>query len=147
MNLNVSKMKVSVLIFGATLVLATSGCYSIYDTPEPAKPAALAPVTKPATAPESAPTPAAVVAAPAPAPIVTPDYSLAAKVISVNTLGRFVVLSFPASQMPKLEQTLFLYRDGLKVAEVRVTGPQQDNNTVADITSGEAHVGDTVRDQ
>jgi hypothetical protein len=49
--------------------------------------------------------------------------------------------------MPKMDQTLFIYRDGLKVAEVRVTGPQQDNNTVADITSGETQVGDTVRDQ
>lgn len=80
----------------------------------------------------------------APAAIVTPDYTLAAKVISVNTVGRFVVLSFPAGGMPRLEQTLFLYRNGLKVAELRVTGPQQENNIVADITSGDAQVGDSV---
>jgi TRAP-type C4-dicarboxylate transport system substrate-binding protein len=81
------------------------------------------------------------------APIVTPDFSLAAKVISVNTIGRFVILSFPASQMPKVEQTLFLYRGGLKVAQVRITGPQSDSNIVADLISGEAQVDDTVRDQ
>jgi hypothetical protein len=135
-------MKNSALIFALLLTLAASGCYSIYDEPKTATPAAPAPTPTitPATAPVTTPTPA-------PAPIVTPDYSLAAKVVSVNTIGRFVVLSFPASQMPKMDQTLFIYRGGLKVAEVRVTGPQQDNNTVADITSGEAQVGDTVRDQ
>jgi zona occludens toxin (predicted ATPase) len=139
-------MKNSTLIFSLLLTLAASGCYSIYDEPKTATPTAPAPTPTftPATAPVSAPV---TTPTPAPAPIVTPDYSLAAKVVSVNTIGRFVVLSFPASQMPKMDQTLFIYRDGLKVAEVRVTGPQQDNNTVADITSGEAQVGDTVRDQ
>jgi hypothetical protein len=79
--------------------------------------------------------------------IVTPDAALAAKVISVNTVGRFVVLNFPSADMPKLQQTLFLYRAGLKTAEVKVTGPQSENNIVADLVSGEAQAGDTVRDQ
>jgi hypothetical protein len=35
----------------------------------------------------------------------------------------------------------------LKVAEIKVTGPQRDNNTVADLVSGDAQVGDEVRDQ
>jgi hypothetical protein len=35
----------------------------------------------------------------------------------------------------------------LKVAEVKVTGPQRDNNIVADLVSGDAQVGDEVRDQ
>ena len=83
----------------------------------------------------------------APKPIITTDYSLSAKVVSVNTVGRFVVLSFPASVLPRIDQTLFLYRGGLKVAEVRVTGPQQDSNIVADITSGDAQVGDVVSDK
>ena len=67
--------------------------------------------------------------------------------VSVNAVGRFVVLGFPTGQLPKVEQALFLYRGGMKVAELRVTGPQSDNNTVADLVSGEAQVGDTVRDQ
>ena len=78
--------------------------------------------------------------------VVTPDLSLAAKVISVNTIGRFVVLDFPAGQMPKLQQTLSLYRTGLKVAEVKITGPQSDNNIVADLVSGDAKVGDTIHE-
>ena len=77
--------------------------------------------------------------------VVTPDMSLAAKVVAYNTVGRFVVLNFPADKMPKLQQTLFLYRTGVKVAEVKVTGPQQENNIVADLTSGDPKVGDTVR--
>jgi hypothetical protein len=124
MNLMVLKMKTPVLLFAALLALAAGGCAWLPKAPSSAQPATAAP-----------------------APIVTPDYSLAAKVVSVNIVGRFVVLSFPASQMPKMDQTLFIYRAGLKTAEVRITGPQQDSNIVADLVSGDAQVGDTVRDQ
>ena len=83
----------------------------------------------------------------APSPIVTPDESFTARVVSVNTVGRFVVLNFPAQPMPRLQQTLFLYRGGLKVAQVRVSGPQADDDIVADLVEGDAQVGDAVRDQ
>jgi hypothetical protein len=112
-----------------TLVIAgmlASGCLHH----RPARPASPAP-------------PAAV----APQPIVTPDNSLTARVVSYNASGRFVVLSFPVGQMPRLEQGLFLYRDGMKVGEVKITGPQRENNIVADLVTGEAQVGDEVRDQ
>jgi hypothetical protein len=79
--------------------------------------------------------------------IVTPDNSLAGEVVSYNSVGRFVVLGFPVGQMAKMDQTLFLYRAGLKVAEVKITGPQRDNNIVADLVSGDAQVGDEARDQ
>jgi len=86
-------------------------------------------------------------AAVAPQAIVTPDNSLAARVVSYNTSGRFVVLGFPPGQMPKLDQSFFLYRDGMKTGEVKITGPQRDNNIVADLVAGEAQVGSEVRDQ
>ena len=79
--------------------------------------------------------------------IVTPDDTLAAKVLTVNTIGRFVVLNFPEGQMPKIGQYMYLYRAGLKTAEVKIVGPQQDTSIVADIISGDAQTGDTVRDQ
>jgi len=79
--------------------------------------------------------------------IVTPEVSLAAKVLSVNAVGHFVVLGFPNGNLPKLLQTLSLYRAGLKVGEVKITGPQSENNIVADLISGEAKIGDTIRDQ
>ena len=90
--------------------------------------------------------PSTQAARPAPA-IVTPDNSLTARVVAYNSVGRFVVLSFPVGRMPAMSQTLFLYRNGLKVAEIKITGPQQDNNTVADLVTGDAQVGDEVRDQ
>ena len=82
-----------------------------------------------------------------PANIVTPNDSLAGKVVASNSAGRFVVLNFPGARMPKVDQTLFLYRAGLKVAEIKITGPQSEDNTVADIVTGEAQIGDEVRDQ
>lgn len=79
--------------------------------------------------------------------IVTPDQSLTAKVVAVNMVGRFVVLNFPEGRLPKLGEHLFLYRNGLKVAEVKIVGPEQDTSIVADILSGDAQSGDNVRDQ
>ncbi|HTX22952.1 MAG TPA: hypothetical protein VMD27_13970 [Candidatus Aquilonibacter sp.] len=83
----------------------------------------------------------------APPQIVTPDDSLTAKVVSYDSAGQFVVLNFPVGQMPATNQKLYLYREGLKVGEVKITGPQADDNVVADIVTGEAQVGDEVRAQ
>jgi hypothetical protein len=83
----------------------------------------------------------------APQPMVTPDNSLTAKVIRYNSVGRFVVLSFPIGQMPQNGQTFFLYRDGMKIGQVKITGPQRDNDTVADLIEGDAQQGDDVREQ
>ncbi|HTV61873.1 MAG TPA: hypothetical protein VMH30_04810 [Verrucomicrobiae bacterium] len=82
-----------------------------------------------------------------PQPVVTPAISPAARVVSYNSVGRFVVLSFPVGEMPKIGETLFLYRAGLKVGDVQITGPQRNTDIVADLTSGEARVGDEVREQ
>jgi hypothetical protein len=79
--------------------------------------------------------------------IVTPDASLAAKVVSYNSAGRFVVLNFPAGQMPKIGQSLFLYRNGLKSGEVKIDTWQRENLVVADVVKGEAQVGDEARNQ
>lgn len=79
--------------------------------------------------------------------IVTPEHSLVGRVLTYNVAGRFVVLDFPVGKMPVLDQKLFVYRQGLKVGEVKVTGPERDTNTVADLISGEAQKGDEVRDQ
>ena len=77
--------------------------------------------------------------------IVTPESALVGKVELVNTLGRFVTLRFPLGKLPMLEQRLDLYRRGLKVGEVKVTGPQREDRIVADLAAGEAEVGDEAR--
>ena len=79
--------------------------------------------------------------------MVTPDNSLTAKVVRYNSVGRFVVLSFPVGQMPQNGQAFFLYRNGMKIGQVKITGPQRDNDTVADLIEGDAQQGDDVREQ
>ena len=79
--------------------------------------------------------------------IVTPEMALVGKIASVQTPGRFVVLSFPVGHLPAMQQRLNVYRRGLKVGELRVTGPQLDDLVVADVLDGEAGVGDEARDR
>ncbi len=79
--------------------------------------------------------------------IVTPEANLTGRVAVYNEAGRFVVLDFPIGHLPANEQVMFVFRQGLKVGEVKVTGPQRDHNTVADLVSGEARKGDEVRDR
>ena len=77
--------------------------------------------------------------------IVTPAVTPKGKVMRVNEGARFAVLNFPVGSLPAVGQRLDVYRHGLKVGEVKITGPQQDDNTVADITNGEAQEGDELR--
>lgn len=115
------------------LALSLSGCAWVHrHTPWHHHPAAPQPQPAPQTRTQA---------------IVTPDDSLVAKVIKVNSVARFVILNFPEGRMPKLGQHLFLYRAGLRTAEVKIVGPQEDDSIVADFVSGDAQIGDTVRDQ
>jgi hypothetical protein len=79
--------------------------------------------------------------------ILTPETVLMGKVARVNQDGRFVVMTFPIGHLPQLNQRLNVYRQGLKVGEIRVTGPQLDDNVVGDISAGEAQAADEVRGQ
>ena len=103
----------------------------------------------PKSAPASASQPSAAkatVTVAAPKPIVTPDLALAAKVVRVNDVARIAILNFPDGKMPRLQQTFYVYRSGIKVAEVKIVGPQDDeNNIVADVISGDPQVGLSVR--
>jgi hypothetical protein len=79
--------------------------------------------------------------------IVTPENALSGKILKVNAEGRFVVLNFPIGKLPFVGQRLNVYRHNLKVGEVKVTGPQREDNIVADISAGEAEPGDDVRNR
>jgi hypothetical protein len=108
---------------------------------------------KPKSKPQSKPAKVQAVAAPAePKPsseklIVTPETGLVGKVETVNQNARYVVLSFPIGHLPAMEQRLHVYRNGLKVGEVKVSGPQIEDNVVADIVEGDSGPGDEVRDK
>ena len=77
--------------------------------------------------------------------VVTPATALVGKVVQINIAGRFVVLNFPLGRLPGLELHLNLYRGGLKVGEVKITGPQDDDNIVADLLTGDSEIGDQAR--
>jgi hypothetical protein len=76
---------------------------------------------------------------------ITPETGLEGKVIRVNENARFAVLNFQVGGMPAIGQELDVFRHGLKVAEVKVTGPESMDNIVADITDGDTQVGDEIR--
>jgi hypothetical protein len=78
--------------------------------------------------------------------IVTPAAGTRGQVISVNVRGRFVVLSYPVGVLPSVDRRLNVYRSGLKVAELKVTGPNRDTLTVADLVAGECQIGDEARE-
>jgi hypothetical protein len=77
---------------------------------------------------------------------VTPAAQVQGRVASVNPKARYVVLSFPIGALPALEQRMQVYRSGLKVGEIKITGPHRDFNIAADILTGECQVGDEVRE-
>jgi len=79
--------------------------------------------------------------------IVTPNPVLTGRVTSFNAVGRFVVLNFPIGHLPALEQRMNIYRQGVMVGEVKITGPQRDDHIVADVTTGEVQPGDEVRER
>ena len=79
--------------------------------------------------------------------IMTPETGLTGKVVKVNMGGRFVVLNFPIAHLPAQDQVLSVYHQGLKAGEVKVSGPQLEDNIVGDLTNGSAQVGDEVREQ
>jgi hypothetical protein len=76
--------------------------------------------------------------------VVTLTDASVGKVASVNAL-RFVVVDFSLSRLPVIDQRLGVYRQGVKVGEIKVSGPSYYNNIVADIVAGEVKVGDQVR--
>jgi hypothetical protein len=79
--------------------------------------------------------------------IITPEEGFVGKVARVNQEDHFVVVTFPVGHMPPLELRLNLYRGGLRVGEVKITGPQMDDDVDADLLTGDAAVGDEVRDK
>jgi hypothetical protein len=79
--------------------------------------------------------------------VVTAGRGAVGRVKSVNASARFVVISSTVGTLPSLHQRLNAYRNGLKVAELKVTGPTRDTHTVADILAGECQVGDEVTEE
>ncbi|MGA2174545.1 MAG: hypothetical protein ABSH38_06145 [Verrucomicrobiota bacterium] len=80
-----------------------------------------------------------------PETIITPDFRPVGRVAMVNAEARFVIISFPLGPIPRPGQHLHIDHRGLKIGEVKITGPERDNDTVADLVEGDANVGDEAR--
>jgi len=147
------------LIFCVLVAVAAGGCFhrkaaalgeGFSDIPGMPPPAPVEVTRKPKPQPKEA----KVAPAPAPEPkatsqklIVTPENGLVGKVEMVNQNARYVVLSFPIGHLPAVGQQLSVYRRGLKIGEVKVSGPQIEDNVVADMVEGDSGAGDEVRDR
>jgi hypothetical protein len=77
--------------------------------------------------------------------LVTPDATSTGQVASVNKNLRFVVLTFPIGVVPPVGTRMNVFRRGEIVGEIKLTEPQRDNNSTADIVFGDARKGDDVR--
>ena len=126
-------MKLALCVLFAGLLM--TGCSWLKSTRPPAAPGAQAAVTPSISNTNTSTNKLIVTAAP----------TLAGTVARVNENARFAVVNFPVGTMPAPGQHLDVYRRGLKVGELKVTGPQDNDNTVADIIDGEAARGDELR--
>ena len=77
---------------------------------------------------------------------VTPILAVTGKIVLVDKKAGFVVISLAPGLYPAKDTKLFTYRDEKKTGEIRVSGPQRDFDTVADILSGDPRLNDLVND-
>ena len=71
---------------------------------------------------------------------------MSGRVVGVRDALRFVIVDFANGRMPQLDQRLNVYRQEQKVAEVKISGPYRGTTVAADITVGDAMLGDLVRE-
>jgi len=77
--------------------------------------------------------------------LVTPGKQLSGRVSSVNPTSRFIIATFPIGSMPFPNQRMNVFREGLKVGVIKITGPQRDVLIAADIVEGECRIGDEIK--
>ena len=132
--------------------LILAGCASHRDAPKPAsEKTKRKPVAKATLAPTPAKSPAPINAQGS-SPTVTNNNQVitlsgqtVGKVYSVNQVARFVILDYGLNPLPPLDQRLNVYRNGVRVGEIKVTGPVMNGNIAADIVAGEVRKDDEAR--
>ncbi len=78
-------------------------------------------------------------------PKITPAKPVIGKVMLVNADLKYVVVDFSLGRAPVPGDAFSVYRMGMKVGEVRINSLSALSNFAADITAGEAKVGDDVK--
>ena len=79
------------------------------------------------------------------APIIEPVAAFTGKVVLVNAPLKYVVIEGVIGRLPPAEVALNVYREGQKVGVLVVSTQARGANFAADLSQGEARVGDTVR--
>lgn len=108
------------------LLLLLSGCASRPKT---------GPSSSPADRPNSGPG----------STIVTPAEPSIGRITLVRASAGYVIVTYTLGQLPARDSRLQVYRNGLKVAELKVTDLSRDVNAVAEVLAGECQVNDEVR--
>ncbi|MFM1943328.1 MAG: hypothetical protein RI897_2310 [Verrucomicrobiota bacterium] len=75
---------------------------------------------------------------------VLPDERPRGRIVTVNLPLRYVVMDFELSTPPEIGQRMDVFREGLKIGEVQLSGPIMGSAAAGDIVTGQAAVGDTV---
>lgn len=88
-----------------------------------------------------------MIAVPTPEESLVLDPTLTGRVVRFNPVARYAILQFSPGLMAANDQQLFVYRDGKRVGELKVSGPSRDDRTAADLREGDCQTGDEVRDR
>ena len=78
-------------------------------------------------------------------PTIEPVSAFSGKVVLVNAPLKYIVVEGVIGRLPPVDLSLNIYRDGKKVGVAVVSAQARGANFAADLTQGEARVGDTVR--
>jgi len=78
-------------------------------------------------------------------PEVAPANDVMGKVVMVNETLRYVVVDFGFRRLPQPDQRLDIYRDGNKVAVIKISAHSRNSNYAADIVTGTVQAGDEVK--
>lgn len=74
----------------------------------------------------------------------TETVAVRARVASVNSRYKFVVLNFAGQSLPAAGSQIDVCRNGKKVGRVHVTEPMRGQHCTADVLEGEIQVGDQI---
>lgn len=78
-------------------------------------------------------------------PAIRPLDGSVGRVSRVHAVLQFVVVDYRLNTPPRPEQRLAVYRDGVRVGELKAGYFQRETTIAADIVSGEPREGDEVR--
>lgn len=67
------------------------------------------------------------------------------RIVTVRIPYRFVVIDFGIDRLPAVGTTMAVFRNNVRVGTVRISGPSSGSMIVADVTEGDAQIGDEVR--